>query len=112
MGLGVFILQTFNGNVCVYLRGCKRTVPQHFLYASEICPRIQKMRRKRMPQLMRSDICGKSSGGKPLFHSALGFTRREAFAATAMEHRLFRITTAGNESVCRIPQSPQGIKRS
>ena len=76
MSFGIFILQTLDGYMRIYLRRCKGAVPQHLLNASQVRPGVKQMRREGMSQLMRRYIGWEVSGRKPFFHSALRFPRR------------------------------------
>ena len=77
MGLRVLVAETLHRDVRVDLRSRKRSVPQHFLHGPEIGPRVQKMRRKAVPELVRSDVKGKPGLGEVAFHPTLDETGRD-----------------------------------
>ena len=75
MGFGVFVLKALDGDVGVYLRRSERTVTEHFLDASQICPGVEQMRRERVSKLVGRNIGGESGVRKPFFHPAFHVAR-------------------------------------
>ena len=62
------LLEVRDVHVGVDLRGGKRSVPQEFLDETDVCPRLQKVRRARVAQRVRRRVSGQPRFLRALAH--------------------------------------------